>query len=456
MDLFHQEVAMEEWNDTFTAETRKFILRHQVRTNMFCVDPNQNLSVQILDGKRKIPDSPTKESPILFPKLEWPLVSSVPPKKRLKFPLGRLSFATAEDREQYVWDLIALPSCQENKILDSLQDVLNLNTSLDSDDIFAPYDDLHPHTKWFPNYCIYHGDALVTFFQMIADASSQMIKMSAYCYTDLCKDLQSHRKCLTLADAPKNWLDALHILKQLVPVKYKSQIQTCVGTPNDRTWSERSPDSLTRWTIGDAIARQLPPKGLKEHSEEFSWLRIFHNFGTSDSKLFEVEPARIEIWTDGSCIGNPGPGGWAFVWNVLGPKDDQLVSSWRMSGSEKKTTNNRMELTSIIQALYHLNFAVRRAGEYLPVTIWTDSTYCSNGITWREGWKKKNWLNSKNQEIKNQDLWKQLDTLILKVGESNTTTPHSRFQIKWVKGHNGNKWNEEADKCANAAAKSIE
>lgn len=136
----------------------------------------------------------------------------------------------------------------------------------------------------------------------------------------------------------------------------------------------------------------------------------------------------IEIYTDGACRGNPGPGGWGALLRTKG-REKQL------SGSEPYTTNNRMELLAAISALE----ALRRP---CHVRVTTDSIYVRDGITrWLPGWKRKGWKTASGQSVKNQDLWMRLDDIC------------QRHQItwEWVKGHAGHPENELADKLANEA-----
>ena len=138
----------------------------------------------------------------------------------------------------------------------------------------------------------------------------------------------------------------------------------------------------------------------------------------------------IEVYTDGSCLGNPGAGGWAFL--IL--KDDQLISK---SGSERNSTNNRMELTAAIKALEYLK------NENI-LKINTDSNYLKNGINlWIFKWKKNNWLNSKKEHVKNKELWIELELL----------TKNKDIYWNWVKAHNDNKFNNMVDSLAREAAK---
>ena len=136
--------------------------------------------------------------------------------------------------------------------------------------------------------------------------------------------------------------------------------------------------------------------------------------------------AKIEIFTDGACRGNPGPGGWGALLRA-GKHAKEIY------GGEKETTNNRMELTAAIQALQQIK-------KPSVVVLTTDSQYVRKGITeWMDGWKAKGWKNSQKKPVKNVDLWQLLD-------EQN-----QRHQItwKWVKGHSGHPENELADQLAN-------
>ena len=137
----------------------------------------------------------------------------------------------------------------------------------------------------------------------------------------------------------------------------------------------------------------------------------------------------VDIFTDGACRGNPGPGGWGALLR-FGDKEKQIY------GGEAHTTNNRMELTAAIKALETLT----RACE---INLYTDSQYLRQGMTeWMAGWKRKGWRNSKNEPVKNCDLWKQLDEL---------TRQHAKIKWHWVKAHNGHPENEQADALANRA-----
>jgi len=139
----------------------------------------------------------------------------------------------------------------------------------------------------------------------------------------------------------------------------------------------------------------------------------------------------ITIYTDGSCLNNPGNGGWAAIINI----NDEVK---KISGSVKDTTNNKMELMAPIKALQEIK-------EKHPIEIYTDSQYVRLGITdWVHKWKKNNWLTSKKEPVKNKELWIQLYELT------------NSFDIKWiwVKAHAGNLLNEEVDLLAKRAAES--
>lgn len=136
--------------------------------------------------------------------------------------------------------------------------------------------------------------------------------------------------------------------------------------------------------------------------------------------------SEVLIYTDGACRGNPGPGGWG-AWLRSGSHEKELF------GGERLTTNNRMELTAVIEALASLK---RRCS----VVIYTDSEYVRNGITtWIHGWKSRDWKTADRKPVKNVDLWQRLDTL---------RASHD-VDWRWVKGHAGDPGNERADQLAN-------
>ena len=134
----------------------------------------------------------------------------------------------------------------------------------------------------------------------------------------------------------------------------------------------------------------------------------------------------IEIYTDGACRGNPGPGGWGAL--LRSGKHEK-----EMCGGELHTTNNRMEMTAVIESLR----ALKRPSK---VILTTDSQYVRKGITeWIEGWKKKNWVTAARKPVKNADLWQEMDSL---------AAGHT-IDWRWVKGHSGHAENERVDELAN-------
>jgi len=140
------------------------------------------------------------------------------------------------------------------------------------------------------------------------------------------------------------------------------------------------------------------------------------------------ELTQVDIYTDGACRGNPGPGGWGAVLRA-GGRERELM------GAEPSTTNNRMELTAAIEALRALKRPCR-------VRLHTDSQYLRNGITqWINGWKRRGWKTADRKAVKNQALWQALDE----------ETSRHEVEWFWVKGHAGHPENERADRLANRA-----
>ncbi len=133
------------------------------------------------------------------------------------------------------------------------------------------------------------------------------------------------------------------------------------------------------------------------------------------------------VYTDGSCLGNPGPGGWA--WAVDGGRSD--------SGAEAHTTNQRMEVTAVVRALQSLSG---------PLHVMSDSTYVVNCFRqkWWEGWKRRGWRNAQGKPVANQDLWQELLALAL--------DPARPVTFSWVKGHSGDRMNDVVDSLATEAA----
>jgi ribonuclease HI len=136
--------------------------------------------------------------------------------------------------------------------------------------------------------------------------------------------------------------------------------------------------------------------------------------------------ADVEIFTDGACRGNPGPGGWGAVLRYRGHEKE-------LYGGEAQTTNNRMELTAAIRALETLK-------RPCSVQLTTDSSYVRNGITqWLPNWKNRGWKTAAKKPVKNADLWQRLDQAV----------QAHRISWHWVKGHSGHPENERADRLAN-------
>ena len=141
---------------------------------------------------------------------------------------------------------------------------------------------------------------------------------------------------------------------------------------------------------------------------------------------------KVEIYTDGACKGNPGPGGWG-AWLKTGDHEKEIC------GGETNTTNNRMELMAVIEALSALS-------RPCDVVLHTDSQYVQKGISeWIHGWKKRGWKTAAKEPVKNADLWQALDAA------------QARHQVewRWVRGHNGHAGNERADQLANRGCASV-
>ncbi len=143
---------------------------------------------------------------------------------------------------------------------------------------------------------------------------------------------------------------------------------------------------------------------------------------------------QVVIYTDGACKGNPGPGGWGVLLQSGAHRKE-------LYGGERHTTNNRMELTAVIEALQ----ALKRPCD---VQLYLDSQYVRQGITeWIHGWKAKGWVTAAKQPVKNADLWRTLDALVQNAGH--------RITWHWVKGHAGDEGNERADALANLGVEQV-
>jgi ribonuclease HI len=139
-----------------------------------------------------------------------------------------------------------------------------------------------------------------------------------------------------------------------------------------------------------------------------------------------IRRPKVVAYTDGACKGNPGPGGWGVVLLTDGARRE-------LHGGERQTTNNRMEMTAVIEALA----ALKRSCD---VTLWVDSQYVLKGMTeWLPGWKARGWKTASKESVKNVDLWQRLEALV--------KLHHVQWQ--WVKGHDGDEGNERADELAN-------
>jgi ribonuclease HI len=139
----------------------------------------------------------------------------------------------------------------------------------------------------------------------------------------------------------------------------------------------------------------------------------------------------LKIYTDGGCSGNPGPGGWAYIMVLKTFQGEEIIAQGK--GAAENTTNNRMELTAVIESLRALG---AKDGIPYKAVIYTDSQYVQKGITeWIKAWKRNNWKTSDKKPVKNKDLWMELDSLA------------REFSItwEWIRGHAGNQYNELCD-----------
>ena len=141
---------------------------------------------------------------------------------------------------------------------------------------------------------------------------------------------------------------------------------------------------------------------------------------------------KVDIYTDGACSGNPGPGGWGVLIEI----DNENIE---LSGGDRETTNNRMELMAAIKALEEID-------KNYEITLYTDSNYVKDGITsWISNWKKNNWKTASKKDVKNKELWIRLDEAI----------KDKNISWVWVKGHAGNAGNEQADYLARSALEKL-
>jgi len=141
---------------------------------------------------------------------------------------------------------------------------------------------------------------------------------------------------------------------------------------------------------------------------------------------------KVDIYTDGACSGNPGPGGWGVLIKI----DNENIE---LSGGDRETTNNRMELMAAIRALEEID-------KDYEITLYTDSNYVKDGITsWISNWKENNWKTASKKDVKNKELWMRLDEAI----------KDKNISWVWVKGHSGNAGNEQADYLARSALENL-
>lgn len=153
---------------------------------------------------------------------------------------------------------------------------------------------------------------------------------------------------------------------------------------------------------------------------------------TTEQDSISPSSDQVELYTDGACKGNPGPGGWGVLLRYKGRIKE-------LHGGEPDTTNNRMELMAAIKGLEALN-------RPCVIDLYTDSKYVMTGINeWIHGWKKKGWKTADKKPVKNVDLWQQLDALVVK----------HQIQWHWVRGHSGHDGNEAADRLANLGVASL-
>lgn len=216
------------------------------------------------------------------------------------------------------------------------------------------------------------------------------------------------------------------LLAQAYPESATSRITNSCSVSFCRfpAYTVAGPQGLVPLSLGmdNLILRSCPT-----FCQELAWLTTTGLYITIRPMMYN----QIEIYTDGGCLGNPGPGGWAYVLKADGAFEKES------SGSERDTTNNRMELTAVIEALK----ACRPLGAK-AIVINTDSQYVKNGITsWIKKWKVNGWRTAAKDPVKNKEYWVELDRL-------NASLP---VQWNWVKGHAGIEGNERCDQLVRQA-----
>ena len=230
-------------------------------------------------------------------------------------------------------------------------------------------------------------------------------------------EIHPHKDSLLLLEM----MDGIRSQWKLV---YPFEVETKVATSETETVSAQIEDFVL----------ESPDFTKAEEKAETTENASSPNFSP---KPCNTVPEKITIYTDGACSGNPGKGGWGAV--ILVDSDE-----YRLSGGEKLTTNNRMELMAAIEALEKV--VENPMWKKSTVTLISDSQYVKNGIqSWIHAWKKNGWRTANKEPVKNKDLWLELDELASELNIS----------WQWVKGHAGNKYNEICDSLAVAAGKNV-
>ena len=149
----------------------------------------------------------------------------------------------------------------------------------------------------------------------------------------------------------------------------------------------------------------------------------------------------MKVYTDGSCLGNPGRGGWGFI--AVSPSGEELFRDGAFGGA--RTTNNIMELTAMLKALRWISHVSDSVQGNDVVTVYTDSNYVRQGIcSWMKKWKKNGFKSASGGDVKNRGLWESIDDVLVGLGD--------RVRVEWVRAHCGNRWNEAVDVYARAFA----
>lgn len=188
-----------------------------------------------------------------------------------------------------------------------------------------------------------------------------------------------------------------------------------------------------RDSCGGLRPTQTAPRRAPQGIREAAPVKARRRWTRAAAHTLAAMPARFELFADGACSGNPGPGAWAFILRG-GGIDGEIATA----GFEPSTTNNRMELLGIIRGIESI------PAEGADVAIVSDSEYAVKGLTeWLDGWKQRGWKNSRREPVKNDDLWKRLDAL----------RSRHRLTVSWVRGHEDH---PENNRCDRMAVKEIE